>query len=174
METIINKVAESGIITLDLTNYIPTDLEVALFDLKPFLFKEMILREKDYRAALQTHDWSQYMGKQVAIRCTTDAIIPVWAYMLAANYLQPVAASVYFGSVEELKKEILLKRIAAIDLADYTDKRVVIKGCGEIPVPEAAYVAITHHLRPVAKSIMYGEPCSTVPIYKKPAAPKNI
>ena len=172
METIVNKVAESGIITLDLANYLANDEEVMLFDLKPFLFREMILREKDYRAALQTHDWTQYQGKQVAIQCTADAIIPVWAYMLAANYLQPVAAYVYFGSIEELKKEILLKRIAAIDVADYADKRIVIKGCGETPIPEAAYVAVTHHLRPVAKSIMYGEPCSTVPIYKKPAAPK--
>jgi hypothetical protein len=173
MDQIVNKVAESGIITLDLANYIPRDEEVMLFDLKPFLFREMILREKDYRAALQTHDWEQYKGKQVAIQCTTDAIIPMWAYMLAANYLQPVAAYVYFGGTEELKKEILLKRIEAISSSEYIDKRVVVKGCGDIAIPESAYVAITNILRPVAKSIMYGEPCSTVPIYKKPNNPNK-
>lgn len=173
MEPIVNKVAESGIITLDLANYIPKDEEFAVFDLKPFLFREMILREKDYRAELQTHDWNQYAGKHVAIQCSTDAIIPVWAYMLAANYLQPVATYVYFGGTEELRKEIILKRIEAINVADYTDKRVVVKGCGDTPIPESAYVTITSLLRPVAKSIMYGEPCSTVPIYKKPNNPNK-
>lgn len=171
MDTIVNKVAESGIITLDLANYIPKDEELMLFDLKPFLFREMILREKDYRTELQTHDWSQYTGKLVAIQCTADAIIPMWAYMLAANYLQPVAKYVYFGSVEELKKEQTVKNVEQITAEEYTDKRVVVKGCGEIPISESAYVAITNKLRPVAKSIMYGEPCSTVPIYKKPNNP---
>lgn len=172
MDVIVNKVAESGIITLDLAAYVPGEQEIMLFDLKPFLFREMILREKDYRAALQQHDWSQYAGKNVAVQCSVDAIVPVWAYMLAASYLEPVAAYVYFGSTDELKKELLQKRIAAIDLAEYTDKRVVIKGCGDTPIPDSAYVAVTYHLRPVAKSIMYGEPCSTVPIYKKPLTAK--
>ena len=166
METIVNKVAESGIITLDLAPYITTDGTVS-FDLKPFLFREMILKEKDYRAALQTHDWAQYEGKNVAVHCSADAIIPVWAYMLAGSYLQPVAASVYFGTEEELNKILLTDRINKIDLEEYTDKRVVIKGCGDTPIPDAAYMAITVHLRPVVKSIMYGEPCSTVPVYKK-------
>jgi hypothetical protein len=166
METIVNKVAESGIVTLDLAPYIPGN-EVAVFDLKPFLFREMILREKDYRAALQLHDWTQYGGKHVALLCSVDAIIPVWAYMLAATYLEPVAASVYYGSADELTKYIINSRIEKIDVQEYGDKRVVIKGCGDTPIPEAAYVAITRHLRPHVKSIMYGEPCSTVPIYKK-------
>lgn len=173
MDTIVNKVAESGIITLDLANYIPKDEELMLFDLKPFLFREMILREKDYRAELQTHDWTQYTGKLVVIQCSVDAIIPMWAYMLAANYLQPVANYVYFGSVAELKKELTIKNIEEIAAEEYTDKRVVVKGCGDIPIPESAYVAITNKLRPVAKSIMYGEPCSTVPIYKKPNNPNK-
>lgn len=167
METIVNKVAESGIITLDLANYIPADDSLVLFDLKPFLFREMILREKDYRAALQTHEWAQYEGKNVAVYCTADAIVPVWAYMLAATYLQPVASYVYFGTIEELKKEIIVRNILSIDTEEYADKRIVIKGCGDVAIPEAAYVAATQHLRPVVKSIMYGEPCSTVPIYKK-------
>jgi len=166
MEAIVNKVAESGIVTLDLAAYIPTD-EVVLFDLKPFLFREMILREKDYRAALQTHDWKQYEGKHVAMLCSVDAIVPVWAYMLAASYLQPVVTSIYFGSEKELIASLIQQRINEIDVKEYTDKRVVIKGCGDTPIPEAAYIAVTQHLRPVVKSLMYGEPCSTVPIYKK-------
>ncbi len=170
METIVNKVAESGIVTLDLAPYIPAETSLATFDLKPFLFREMILKEKDYRAALQTHDWAQYEGKNVAIFCSVDAIVPVWAYMLTASYLQPVAASIYFGSTDEMIKAMVMQRICSIDTSEYADKRVVIKGCGDTPIPDAAYVMITHHLRPVAKSIMYGEPCSTVPIYKAPKA----
>lgn len=167
MEMIVNKVAESGIVTLDLAPYVPAADSIAVFDLKPFLFREMILKEKDYREALKAHDWTQYGGRHVAITCTVDAIVPVWAYMLAAAYLQPVAASIYYGTEQELVKSLMQQQLTAIDLAEYTDKRVVIKGCGDTPIPDAAYVIITHHLRPVAKSIMYGEPCSTVPIYKK-------
>lgn len=166
MEAIVNKVAESGIITLDLAPYLQ-GAEVVEFDLKPFLYMEMILKEKDYRAALQTHDWQQYAGKHVAVLCSADAIVPVWAYMLAATYLQPIAASVYYGTTTELSKMLLTLRINEIPLDEYSDKRVVIKGCGDTPIPDAAYLAVTAHLRPVVKSLMYGEPCSTVPIYKK-------
>jgi hypothetical protein len=166
METIVNKVAESGIITLDLSGYLPGNI-VMDFDLKPFLYMEMILKEKDYRAALQSHDWQQYEGKHIAVFCSADAIVPVWAYMLAASYLQPVAKSVYFGTNEEVSKMLLTNLINAIPLDEYADKRVVIKGCGDIHIPDAAYLAVTAHLRPVVKSLMYGEPCSTVPIYKK-------
>jgi hypothetical protein len=173
METIVNKVAESGILTLDLAPFVPGD-EIAEFDLKPFLFREMILKEKDYRAALQTHDWQQYTGRHIAVHCSTDAIIPIWAYMLATVYLEPVAASVFFGTPAELTASLIRERISKIDLSEYTDKRVVIKGCGDTPIPDAAYVAVTQHLRPVVKSLMYGEPCSTVPVYKKklPPAPQ--
>jgi hypothetical protein len=164
--TIVNKVAESGIITLDLAPYVQEGA-IAVFDLKPFLYMEMILKEKDYRAALQTHDWQQYAGKHVAVLCSVEAIVPVWAYMLAATYLEPLAASVYYGTADELSKVLLTQRINEIPLDEYTDKRVVIKGCGDTPIPDAAYVAVTAHLRPVVKSLMYGEPCSTVPIYKK-------
>ena len=164
---IVNRVAESGIITLDLTTYLPREGAITEFDLKPFLFREMILKEKDYRAALQTHDWSAYEGRHVALFCSVDAIIPVWAYMLAAVYLEPVAASVWFGSKDEMIRHLFHQSIAAIDTQEYLDKRVVIKGCGEIAVPDFAYIAITEKLRPVVKSLMYGEPCSTVPLYKK-------
>lgn len=165
-DVFVNKVAESGIITLNLEEYYPQE-PVAVFDLKEHLFMGLILKEKDFREALKNTDWAQYEGKNVAVTCSADAIIPVWAYMLVAAYLQPVAAAVAFGTEEELKKEILLKNIAAIDAGQYQDKRVVIKGCGEVPVGEAAYLQITRQLQPVVKSIMYGEPCSTVPIYKK-------
>jgi hypothetical protein len=167
MDAIVNKVAESGIITLDLAAYMPQEGSVAVFDLKPFLFREMILKEKDYRASLQTHDWSQYADKHIAILCSADAIIPVWAYMLAATYLQTVAASVYYGSAEELKKLLFTEKIKNIDKNEYVDKRVVIKGCGDVHIPEHAYITITEHILPVVKSLMYGEPCSTVPVYKK-------
>lgn len=167
METIINKVAESGIVTLDIAEYYPVAGSLVSFDLKPFLFREMILREKDYRLALQQHDWTPYAGKHVTINCSVDAIIPMWAYMLAASYLQPVAASVHYGSDEEVRKSLLLQNLNNINPEEFSDKRVVIKGCGETPIPESAYVAVTALLRPTVKSLMYGEPCSTVPIYKK-------
>src|ERR1700709_248242 len=115
MEIIKNKVAESGILSLDLAPFIPAVNELIAFDLKPFLFREMILKEKDYRAALQTHDWEQYRGKHVALHCSADAIIPVWAYMLPAVYLEPVAVSVYYATVEELEKTLICQRIAQID-----------------------------------------------------------
>jgi hypothetical protein len=167
METIINKVAESGIITLDLSGYIPKEESLMEFDLKPFLFREMILREKDYRAALPTYDWNQYIDKHVAVGCSVDAIIPIWAYMLAASYLQPFAASIYYGTKADLQKHLVSQAISTINAEEYRDKRVVIKGCGEKAIPESAYVAATSHLLPVVKSIMYGEPCSTVPIFKR-------
>jgi hypothetical protein len=166
-EVFINKVQESGIIALDLEAFYPKE-ETVLFDMKDHLFMGLILKEKDFREAMKVLDITPYTGKNVALTCTADAIIPVWAYMLAASYLEPVANEIVFGDADFLHKTIFLKNIAAINTADYEDKRVVIKGCGELPISEAAYVAITALLRPFAKSIMYGEPCSTVPVYKKP------
>ena len=127
----------------------------------------MILREKDFREALKNLDLSQYENKMVAVTCSADAVIPVWAYMLVASYLQPVATEIHFGTAEKLKNDLLLKNIAQIDVSNFSDKRVVIKGCGELPIGESAYLEATKILRPVAKSIMYGEPCSTVPIFKR-------
>ena len=171
MEPIRNKVAESGIITLDLTTYIPSIESITSFDLQPYLFHGMILREKDYRTSLQQIDWETYRGTVVAIYCSTDAIIPVWAYMLAASSLAPVAAEVYWGTPEEAQKQASLRNIAAIDIEEYQEKRVILKGCGDVPVPEWSYVAATAKLQPVVKSLMYGEPCSTVPVYKKNIKP---
>jgi Protein of unknown function (DUF2480) len=165
-EVIVNKVAESSLLTVDLEDFYPKG-EIKIFDLKTYLFMGLILKEKDYRNALQKTDWTTYENKYVAITCTADAIIPMWANMLAASYLQPVAKEVVFGDEKKLIETVLQKRIEAINTNDYEDKRIVVKGCGEVAIPEAAYVAITNKLRPVVKSIMYGEPCSTVPIYKK-------
>ncbi len=164
--TFVNKVSESGLITLDLAIFFPKE-EMVAFDLKDYLFMELILKEKDYRTALQDKDWSSYNNKIVCVYCSTDAIIPVWAYMLASTYLQPIANNVHFGNPEKIKEKILLENIVKSPVEDYMDKRIVIKGCGDEAIPESAYVAITNKLLPVAKSIMYGEPCSTVPVYKK-------
>ncbi|NIG52410.1 DUF2480 family protein [Chitinophaga sp. Cy-1792] len=166
MEEIVNKVAQSGIETIDLEQFYPQG-EIVVFDLKPFLFMEMILKEKDFRAALQSHDWEQYRGKNVGMICSVDTVIPLWAYMLVMTYLQPVAAYAAFGDATFIHNTLYLRNLAAIDTAALTDKRVVIKGCGDKRVGEIAYAEITRLLLPVVKSIMYGEPCSTVPVYKK-------
>ena len=165
-EPIINKVAESGLISLDLTQFIPS-AEIVLFDIKQYLFMELILKEKDFRAALASADLSIYQDKIVGIYCSTDAIIPMWANMLIASALQPFAKAIYFGDENKVREQILLEGISQIDPTEYIDQRVVVKGCGETPIGESAYIAITNKLRPVVKSIMYGEPCSTVPVYKK-------
>jgi Protein of unknown function (DUF2480) len=162
----INKVAESGLITLDPANYFPKG-ETKLFDLKDFLFMGLILKEKDYRDALKVLDWEQYRDKNVAVTCTADAIIPVWAWMLAATYLQPVAKEIIMGDEKELHKTIFLKNLSQININEFADKRVVVKGCGETPIGDFVYLELTKLLQPVVKSIMYGEPCSTVPVYKK-------
>jgi hypothetical protein len=166
MEIFVNKVAESGIITLNLEDLYPKE-EVVVFDMKDHLFMGLILKEKDFREILKSFDVSPFTGKIAAIFCSTDAIIPVWAYMLVASALQPVAKDVIFGKPEAIVQELLVRSINEINEENYEGQRVVVKGCGELPISEAAYVAITKKLRPVVKSIMYGEPCSTVPVYKK-------
>jgi hypothetical protein len=165
-ETIVNKVAESGLITLDLEEYYPKE-EIVVFDLKDYLFMELILKEKDFRAALQNHDWNQYQNKNVALTCTADAIIPMWAYMLVTGYLQPFANEIIFGNKETAISTLILENLSKIKGEAFADKRVVVKGCGDVHIPESAYVELTNRLRPFVKSIMYGEPCSTVPIYKR-------
>jgi hypothetical protein len=165
-EEIINKVSQSALLTLDLEDYYPKE-EIVLYDLKPYLFMEQILREKEFRTALQDLDWTVYQDKIVAITCTADAIIPLWAYMLIAVYLQPFAKNIIFGDQQTALQQTFLSRIAAIDTREFADQRVVVKGCGDLSVGAYAYMEITRILRPVVKSIMYGEPCSTVPVYKK-------
>lgn len=165
-DLLINRVTESALQEIDPATYYPKEA-VAVFDLKPFLFMELILKEKDFREAMKNHDWSQYQDKLVAVTCTADAIIPVWAYMLVAVNLEPVAKAVVVGNEAELHKTIFLRNLEQINPHDFIDKRVVVKGCGELSIGEFAYLEIARRLRPVVKSIMYGEPCSTVPIYKK-------
>lgn len=166
-ETFVNKVADSGIVTLNLEEFYP-QAPVAVFDMKDYLFMGLILKEKDFREALKGLDLAPYQDKIVALTCSADAVIPMWAYMLAASALQPVAKEIIFGTEEFAVQTMLLKNISGINAEEYADKRLVIKGCGELPVKEAAYIEITKLLRPFAKSIMYGEPCSTVPVFKKP------
>ena len=166
-ELIVNKVAESGLISLDLEQWYPRQ-QIATFDIKDQLFMGMIIKEKEFRESLKQTDWSIYKDKAVAITCSADAIIPVWAYMLLASYLQPVSAELYMGTEQELLKHLFLKNIDAADLSSYKDQRVIVKGCGDIPIGEFAYIEISKRLLPLVKTLMYGEPCSTVPVYKKP------
>ena len=168
MEEIVNKVAQSGIVTIDLEEFYDETPRV-VFDIKPWLFQELILKEKDFRAYIKAHDWSIYKDKYVALTCTADAIVPTWTYMLLTLSLQPFAKKTIFGNLEILETILFQEKINALDLTLYKDARIVIKGCGDKPVPIAAYVALTEKIKPVAKSIMYGEPCSTVPLYKQPA-----
>jgi hypothetical protein len=165
-ENIINKVTDSGIITIDLTTLLPNS-EIVLFDIKPYLFMELILKEKDFRASLQSIDWSTFQDKIVGIHCSADAIIPMWANMLIVSNLQPYVKGVYFGDETKVREQLILEKIIELNANDYTNQRVVVKGCGEIHVGESAYIAITQKLRTTAKSIMFGEPCSTVPVFKR-------
>lgn len=165
-EAIVNKIANSGLITIDLEIYLPGE-NVATFDLKDHLFMGLILKEKDFREGLKKLDWSVYRDKYVAITCSADAIIPAWAYMLVVTYLDGVAKDSYVGTAEEMKKHLFLKNIGAIDVNEFTDQRIVVKGCGDVNIESFAYAEITKVLLPVVKSIMYGEPCSTVPVFKK-------
>ena len=163
---IVNKVAQSGLVTIDLEElYVPGDR--ILFDLKNWLFEELILKEKDFREQVKNHEWQQYHNKLIALSCTVDAIIPTWAFMLAASNLEPYAKKIVFGDLDKLEEEIFHEAISKIEFENYRDQRVVIKGCSKVAVPASAYVEITSMLRPVVKSIMYGEACSTVPVYKK-------
>ena len=165
-EIILNRVEASGLITLNLEDFYPKEA-IKVFDLKDYLFRGLIIREKDFREALKNTNWQAYENANVAVICSADAIIPVWAFMLTATYLQPVAANVVLGNEEKMIESILLNNLDTINTATYNDKRVVIKGCGDTPIPESAYLKITTKLLPYVKSIMYGEPCSTVPVYKR-------
>ena len=165
-EEIINKVAQSGLLTLDLEDYYPRE-EIAVFDLKPLLFREMILREKEFRAGLHDIDWSQYNGRILAVTCTADAIIPAWAYMLVAVHAQPFVRNIVLGDAHTALQQTFLANLQTIDLVALTDKRVIVKGCGDLSVGPFAYLEITRLLQPVVKSILYGEACSNVPVYKK-------
>ncbi len=163
----INRVAESGLTTLDLADLLPKQ-PILVFDMKPLLVQGLVLMEKPFREQLKQTDWQLYQGQVVAVHCSADALIPKWAYMLLASYLQPVAKQVVYGSAVDVENALLLNAIAKIDPKKYEGARLVIKGCGDRDIPAEAYLAISTQLLPVVKSLMYGEPCSTVPIYKQP------
>jgi hypothetical protein len=169
MDEIVNKVAGSGLVTIDLEEFYPKGERIVL-DIKDQLFQGLLLREKDFREYIKQEDWSKYKDCYVAVTCSADAIIPTWAYMLLASALEPFAKKVVFGSAETLETVLYDELLRGLDVQQYKDARIVIKGCGNLPVPRAAYVELTRLLRPHVKSIMYGEPCSTVPIYKQPKA----
>lgn len=165
-ENIVNKVAQSGLITIDLADYAPK-APIDLYDIKDNLIHGLILKEKDFRSFIKDHDWQQYQGKHIGIICSSDAIVPTWAYMLLANKLAPYAKSVHFGDEDYVRKIVFENSLNAIDYQAYQDQRLVVKGCGDILVPESAFVTFTVKLSQVAKSVMYGEPCSTVPVFKR-------
>lgn len=165
--TITNKVAASGIITLDLEELYPAGERVVV-DLKPLLWQEVALKEDDLRAFCKAHHWAHYQAKSVSVHCSADAIIPTWAYMLVAVQLQPHAAFVTQGDMEQLERAIFTRFVQQLDVEPYRNARVVVKGCSKLPVPLNAYVELAGRLVPVVKSLMFGEPCSTVPLYKAP------
>ena len=165
-QEIINRVSNSKLVVFDLEE-LHTPGERVLFDIKSLLFQELILREKEYREFIKDHDWSKYSNKLVAITCTADAIVPTWAYMLLASALQPVAKLVIFGNLKDLEITLFRRALDKVDWQCYKDAKVVIKGCSKVEVPISAYVDATNELRSVASSIMFGEPCSTVPVFKR-------
>lgn len=167
MDEIINRVANSSLVTFDLEQlHVPG--ERAVYDIKDHLFQGLILREKDFREHVKNHSWPEYQDKLVSIVCTADAVVPTWAYMLLAVALRPYAKRIFFGTAEELERELFHEKLSTIDWEQYRDAKVVVKGCSDVHVPVSAYVEATAKLSGVASSIMYGEPCSTVPIFKKP------
>lgn len=166
MESIVNKVANSGIITINLEDFYNKNQRV-IFDIKDCLFMGLILKEKDFREFVKNNDWSVYQNKNVAITCSADAIVPTWAFMLVGSKISEIANHFVFGNIEQLENSLFQKSLSEINIEQYQNQKIVIKGCGNIPVPVFAYTEILRLLQPVASSIMYGEPCSTVPVYKK-------
>ena len=165
-EEIVNRVANSGLVTIDLDDYYVQG-ERIFFDFKPLLFHDLILKEKDFRDFINEHPWEQYENKHVAIGCSVDVIIPAWAYMVVASKLTPVVKTQIQGTIENLEAHLMHEALKKINPLDYQEAKVVIKGCGKHPTPTNAFVEITALLSPYVSSIMYGEPCSTVPVYKK-------
>lgn len=163
---LVNKVATSGIITIDLETLVKSR-DIIELDISQFLFRGLLLKEKEFRAELKTFDWSRFSGEIVAVHCSTDAIVAQWAYMLIANGLAKAEAEFYYGTKDEVWNLLLLQSIRELSVEEYVDKMIVIKGCGTRALSNAAYLEITKRLLPSVRSLMFGEPCSTVPVYKK-------
>lgn len=165
-EEIINRVSNSKLIVVDLEDYYPKGKRTVI-DIKDWLFEELVLREKDFREHVKQHDWSKYQDEFVALTCTSDAIVPAWAFMLLTMHLQPYAKEIIIGSLEQLETSLYQTIIRNLDVQQFLDKPLIIKGCAHKPVPANAYIMLSQKLRPIAKSIMYGEACSSVPLYKR-------
>ncbi|SEP90929.1 Protein of unknown function [Hyunsoonleella jejuensis] len=165
-DEIINRVANSKLVTIDLEDFYPKGNRV-IFDIKDWLFEEFVLREKDFRQQVSEFDWSKYQDNYIALTCSTDAIIPGWAYMLLSINLEPYAKKIIVGNLEQLETSIYQDVINNLDVSQYKDKPIIVKGCSNKPVPQNAYIMLSSKLKPIAKSIMYGEACSSVPLYKK-------
>ena len=163
---IVNKVANSALITIDLTDYAPKET-IAILDVKDFLFEGIILKEKDFRNTLKEFDFSVYTDKIVALYCSSDAIVPMWAFMLLTSYLNNSASKIHFGTKEEVFQKIFSDNIDAIDATEFENKKVIVKGCGQVPLTETLYIAITKKLQNTVSSLMFGEACSAVPVFKK-------
>ncbi len=170
METvkpIVNRVAQSGLITLDLEEYFPKPEEIVSIDLKDFLFKGLILREAEFREAVKQTDWKKFQDKYVVLYCSADAVIPMWAYMVLSAQLAPVAEDVACSSPEHAAKIFLYRNMAKLNMEEFKNARVIVKGCGDRKIPEAAFVQMAEQLSKVVRSLMYGEACSSVPVFKK-------
>ncbi len=167
VKPIVNRVAQKAIISLDLADYFPKQEEMDVIDLKDYLFKGLILKEAEFREQVKQTDWSKYQGRYVALYCSVNAIVPMWAYMVLTAELSAYAKEVACAVPEHALEIFLYRNLAALDMEQFKAQRVVIKGCGDRPVPEAAFVQLTKQLAGVARSIMYGEPCSMVPVFKK-------
>jgi hypothetical protein len=166
MSEIINRVANSKLKTIDLEDLYVEGARTQI-DISQWLFEGFLLREKDFRAALNTHNWNQYKNHLIALHCSTDAIVPSWAFMLVSIHLQRVAKKVIKGNITDLNLVLYTENIMQLDLSSYEDLPVIVKGCAHKPVPESAYLLLIAKLQPIAKSIMYGEACSSVPLFKK-------
>ncbi|WP_338732510.1 DUF2480 family protein [Mangrovimonas cancribranchiae] len=165
-EEIINRIANSKLVTLDLEDFYPKGQRI-VFDIKDWLYEELILKEKDFRDYVEQHDWSQYKNTYIALTSSVDAIIPSWAFMLITSKLTPFANTVTVGNLDTLETVIYQNIINNLPLEDYKDKPIIVKGCANKPIPESAYTLLISKLQPIAKSIMFGEACSTVPLFKK-------
>ena len=163
---IVNRVSNSDLITIDLSDYSPSRAILEI-DLKQFLFEGFILKEKDFRTALKEFDFSSYKNKVVAINCSSDCIVPMWAYMLVTSCLNNVALEIYSGNKETVFQNLFLHNIESINPTEFENKKVIVKGCGHIPLTEALYIAITEKLQNTVSSLMFGEACSAVPVFKK-------
>ena len=170
---IINRVAESSLVQLDLEEWYD-DAERESFDVAQYLYMGLVLKELDFRSALKQLDWSRFQGKHLAIHCSADAIVPTWAFMLVSTYAAPFAKSIVFGTKESIDGILFERWIANLDLSAYQDQKVIVKGCSKHPVPVSAYISITAKLSPVVQSLMFGEPCSNVPLYKRKKQPSSI